>query len=67
VDYLDHHLVGTDGGQHVLAEGLGLHIIAEILGHAVAHVGIQQGAAHLFERLRYIDFCNTALTFDYLE
>ena len=46
---LDHHLAGVDGVDHVLAHGFGLDVIDKLLGNGIAHVGIDESAAHLLE------------------
>ena len=67
VNNLDHELRGLHGSEHVLAEGLLLHGVGEGFGHLVVDVGVEQGAAHVFEGFGYVDLGDLAFTFQYFE
>ena len=67
MDDLDHHFAGLDGIEHVASERLGLDRIGELLGDLIVYVGVEQSPAYVLERLRYIYFCDFALTFQELE
>ncbi len=64
VDDLDHHLLGTDGLEHVLADGLLLDFVAESLGDLVTHIGIEEGLAHVLHGLGDVDLRDPALSLD---
>ena len=59
---LHHHLLGLHGGEHTCAYGLVLHLVAEVLGHLVAHVGVQEGLADVLDGLRHVDFGNLSFS-----
>ena len=61
MDDLHHHLLGLHGRQHILPHRLFLDFVAEILRHAEAHVGVQQGAADVFQRCGDVDFGDLSL------
>ena len=67
MDYLHHHLLRLHGRKHVLAHGLLLHRVTELLGHLIAHIGIQQRPPDILQRLGYIDLGNLPFTLQYLE
>ena len=67
VDDLDHHLLGLDGSEHVLSQGLLLDGVGKLLGDLVIDVGIQQCATHVLQRFRYVYLCDFALALQYLE
>ena len=52
---LHHQLAGLDALDNIAAHGLGLHLVGELLGDGIAHIGVQQGLAHLLDGLRHID------------
>ena len=49
VDELDELLIGADAPHHISAEGFLAHLSDEAFDHRQADVGVQQGAAHIFE------------------
>ena len=67
VDDLDHHLLRLHGRQHVLAHRLVLDRVAELLGHLVAHIGVQEGLPDVLDGFGDVDFGDFPLTFQYLE
>jgi hypothetical protein len=67
VDDFDHELSRLDARQHVLSQCFLLHRVGKRLGHFVVDVGVEEGAAHLLEGFRHIDFGDAALALQYLE
>ena len=62
-----HELAGLHACEHVLAQGLLLDGVGELLGYFIVDVGVEQGAAHVFEGFGHVDFGDAAFTFQYFE
>ena len=67
MDNLDHHLARLDALYDILTKSHFLYIVAEALGYLVAHVGLDQGPADVFEGFGYVNFSNPALSFQQAE
>ena len=63
----DHQLSRLHGGEHVLSQRLGFYGIGKLFGNFVVDVGIEQGTAHIFERLGHVDFGDFAFTLQYFK
>ena len=64
---LHHQLAGLHGGQHVHTYRLLLHGVSKVFGNLVVDVGIEQRAAHVFQRFSYVNLGDFPLTLQYLE
>ena len=64
---LGHHLTRLNRFEHILTKCLLLHIVGKRLGYLVVDIGIDQRTTNLFEGLRNINLCNSALTFQNFE
>ena len=67
VHNLHHQLTGLHGGKHVHAHSLLLHGVSKCLGNLIVDVGIEQCAAHVFQRLGNINLSDFSFTFQNLE
>ncbi len=67
MDYFQHQLLGLDGVEDVLSHSLFFDGVDEAFGDLVVDVGVNEGAAHLLECLRHVDFGDAALAFEDLE
>src|SRR5262249_2066110 len=56
VDDGDDLLVGVDGAEDLLPDGLLLDALDEVLGDLVVDVGVEQGLADLLEALAHVGF-----------
>ena len=64
---LYHQFRGLDGVYHVLTQGFLLDGVGKGLCYLIVDVGIEECAAHVFERFGNVDFGNSALAFEELE
>ena len=64
---LHHQLSGTNRGDHVLTQGFLFHLVGKLFSGFVVHIRFQQCLTDVLDRLRNIDFSNTAFTFQDLE
>ena len=65
--YLYHQLAGLHSRQHILSQRFLFHRIGEVLCNLIIHIGVKQGATHILQGLRHIDFGDLAFTLQYLE
>ena len=63
VHHLDELLIRTDTAHHLGADGLLAHIGNEVLHHWKAHVGLQQGTTHIFQRAFNVGVADLVLAF----
>ena len=67
VHELHHELSRLDGRKHVHTQCLLLHRVGESLRHLVVYVGVEQCAAHVFQRFGNVDLGDFAFTLQYLK
>ena len=67
MDDFDHELSRFDAGENVLSECLLLHRVGELLGNLEVHVGIKEGASHVFECFGDVDFCDFSFALQQFE
>ena len=65
VDYLDHELLGLDGGEYVLSQCFLLDSVAEAFGYLVVYVGVEESAAYVLECLGDVDLGYLAFALEY--
>ena len=67
VHNLHHQLLGLDGVEHVLAQGLLLYGVDKVFGNLIVYVGLHECSAHVLEGLGDVDFGNFSFAFKNLE
>ncbi len=58
---LDELLVGADPAHHLGADGFAAHLLDKVLHHRQAHVGLEQGPAHLLQGTVHVGFADAGL------
>ena len=67
VHNLNQQLAWLNGRQNVLAQSFFFYIVCKRFGNFIVNVGIQQGAAYIFQCFSNINLGDAALAFQYLK